>query len=115
MGVVADRQKLLSLTKKDFKVEFYRASGNGGQNRNTRDTACRITHIETGITAISADERSQLQNKKRAFERLCGNPKFRQWLKIESSRSMGLLKTQEQLEKEVDEWMKDENLKIEYL
>ena len=108
------QQKLLSLTKKDFKVEFYRASGNGGQNRNTRDTACRITHIETGITAISADERSQLQNKKKAFERLCNNPKFRQWLSIESSRAMGLLKTPEQLEKEVDEWMRDENLKIEY-
>jgi hypothetical protein len=108
------KQKLLSLTKKDFKVEFYRASGNGGQNRNKRDTACRITHIETGITAISADERSQLQNKRKAFERLCNHPKFKQWLKIESSRAMGLLKTPEQLEKEVNEWMKGENLKIEY-
>lgn len=108
------RQKLLSLTKDDFKVEFYRASGNGGQNRNTRDTACRITHIETGISGISADERSQLQNKKKAFQRLCNNPKFKQWLKNESATVMGILKTQEQLEKEVDEWMCEDNLKIEY-
>ena len=62
---------LESLTKKDFRIEFYRSSGAGGQHRNKTDSACRITHIETGLSAVSADERKQGQNKKMAFRRLC--------------------------------------------
>lgn len=64
------RDLLESLTKKDFRVEFYRASGRGGQHRNKTESACRITHLSTGISAISADQRSQHQNRKIAFRRL---------------------------------------------
>lgn len=61
---------IFSLTKKDFRVDFFRGSGAGGQNRNKRDTAVRITHIETGITSECQEERNQEQNKKRAFLKL---------------------------------------------
>jgi peptide chain release factor 2 len=64
------RKLLFSFTKKDFRVDFYRASGPGGQNVNKRSTACRITHIESGLSAACQEFRTQSQNKKEAFRKL---------------------------------------------
>lgn len=97
------KQKLLSLTKKDFKIETFKAGGKGGQHQNKTDSAVRITHIATGISAESREHRSQSQNKKEAFRKLTSNKEFQKWLKIESMRVAGIMKTEEQLKKEVDE------------
>jgi len=51
----------------ELKIDFYRASGPGGQYVNKRETAVRITHLKTGLVVTSQTERNQLQNKENAL------------------------------------------------
>lgn len=59
-----------NVTKADLKIGFFRAGGPGGQNQNKRDSACRITHIPTGISAESREYKQQAKNKSAAFKKL---------------------------------------------
>ncbi|WP_298821857.1 peptide chain release factor H [uncultured Roseibium sp.] len=53
-----------------LKTETFRSGGPGGQHQNTTDSGVRITHLPTGLTATSTDERSQHRNRQVALERL---------------------------------------------
>ena len=56
--------------EKEVLVEPYRAPGPGGQRKNRKETAVRLTHPSSGIIVVATERRSQAQNREIAFQRL---------------------------------------------
>lgn len=67
-----DKVTEFEINPDDLKIELSRSSGPGGQNVNKRETAVRIVHIPTNLSAQSDNERSQAQNKETAMKILYG-------------------------------------------
>jgi len=81
---------------KDIRVDLFRSSGPGGQNVNKRETAVRVTHLPTGLAASSQSERSQQQNRLKAFELLYA--KLYQQMKQQQLETISALKEQVKIE-----------------
>ena len=60
----------VEIPDRDIKFDFFRSSGPGGRNVNKVETAVRVVHVPTGVSASSQAERSQAQNRERALKLL---------------------------------------------
>ncbi len=61
------------IDEKDLRYEYMRSSGPGGQHVNKTESACRVTHIPTGLAVMNQEDRHQDKNKKRALEVIITN------------------------------------------
>jgi protein subunit release factor B len=104
---MADRKPIISLTRENFTWQTFRSGGKGGQHQNKTESGVRCIHEASGARGESREERSQWANKKKAFERCTSHPKMQAWLKTETMRRIY------DIDRAVDEAMREENLKIE--
>jgi len=99
------------LTAKDFKIEYLRGHGNGGQKKQKTSSACRITHEPSKVSKYCQDHREQHRNRSAAFTALCSDPRFKSWCGIRMSE----IENKQTVEEWVEEQMQEKNLLVEYL
>ena len=58
------------ILEREVEIEFFRASGPGGQHVNKTESALRLTHWPSGAVVTAQDSPSQHRNREIAFERL---------------------------------------------
>lgn len=102
-------QLLFSVTIRDCELQTFRAGGKGGQKQNKTESGVRIVHRESGAVGECREERSQWQNKQKAFRRMAETEKFRKWLKIRIAKQLG----EKSVEEVVDEMMQPQNIRID--
>lgn len=85
------RELILSVTPKDCDLQTFRSGGSGGQNQNKRDTGVRWIHRASGARGESREERSQLQNKKVAWRRMCETPEFKAWVRRQAGEDVRMI------------------------
>lgn len=105
-----ERKLLFSVTAKDCDWSFSHGTGNGGQARNKSLSAVHCHHRASGAKAYSQAGRSQEDNKRDAFVKMCHTEEFKQWHRREVWKHLGVL---DQIERAVADGMRPEFLRLE--
>ena len=87
--MTAARQILFSVTAVDCDWAYTKGTGAGGQKKNKTSSAVHCTHRVSGAAGYAEDSRSQLMNRRTAFERMAGTEKFKLWHRLECMRRSG--------------------------
>lgn len=97
---IADK---IARKKKDFRIDFFRSGGPGGQHQNKTSTGVRITDSITGIQSECRETKSQDENKKIAFHKLVERliEYYKNEIKIESERILKTIRTYKLTKNEV--------------
>ena len=110
------KELIFSVTKNDLKITWFSGTGNGGMNKNAHHKCCRIQHPDSGVIVVGQEERSREQNLRNAFLRLTRHPKFKTWLRLKTaSMLVDKEKEREEINRKVDEALKEKNLRVEFL
>lgn len=97
-----DKRPLFSVTAQDCDWSYTRGTGAGGQKRNKTSSAVHCTHRASGARGYSEASRSQLDNRRDAFEKMSATKEFQQWVRIEYMRRTGeLLAIEQAVEREL--------------
>ena len=107
--LTVQKELLFSITKKDFKIEYFSGTGAGGQHRNKHQNCVRLHHAESGVIVTGQSHRERQSNIKEAFKNLVHHPKFKLW----HSRKIQEVLTGKRIEDTVEEMMQPENIKVE--
>jgi len=103
------KELLFSITKKDFRIEYFSGTGKGGQHRNKHQNCVRLHHNDSGAIATGQSNKERRANIKEAFKNLVNHPKFRVWHNKKVHEAL----TGKRLEDIVKEMMRPENIKVE--
>ncbi len=83
------KELLFSVTASDCEWSYTRGTGAGGQKKNKTSSAVHCKHPESKAHGYAEDSRSQLDNRKLAFERMCNTKEFKTWHRIEVMKRSG--------------------------
>lgn len=83
------KEPLFSLTRKDFRIDYYKGTGKGGQKRNKTENCCRVTHLSSGAVGRGEEGRSKVHNQKVAFKRMAQTAEFQSWLRFKITQVTG--------------------------
>lgn len=103
------KELLFSITKKNFRFDFFSGKGAGGQHRNRHKNCVRIFHDDSGAMAVGQSHREKQANIKEAFNRLTKHPKFKIW----HSMMVNKILTGKSIDDIIEEQLVPKNLKIE--
>lgn len=97
-----DKRPLFSVTAQDCEWSYTRGTGAGGQKRNKTSSAVHCTHRASRAHGYSESSRSQLDNRRDAFEKMAATKEFQQWIRLEYMRRTGeLLAIEQAVEREL--------------
>lgn len=103
-----EKRLLFTVTAADCEWSYTKGTGAGGQKRNKTSSAVHCTHKASGAHGYCEESRSQLDNKRTAFERMANTPEFKRWHEHEVMKRMGTLA---QIDRTVEQELK--RIKVE--
>jgi len=104
-----EKKLLFSITKKDFKIDYFSGTGGGGQHRNKHQNCVRLHHNNSKVMVTGQSHKEQRSNMKEAFNNLVNHPKFKIWL----NQKIYEVVNEKKIENVVEEMMKPENIIVE--